>query len=90
MATQPIPATTRPSAVGPTSRPVQLSIGGAPTSPDLTLIPGLIIERIDLLRDADDEVQQPLPLEPVPTLVTAALALALIKHLLGRTVLPWL
>ncbi len=26
------------------------------------------------LRDADDEVQQPLPLEPVPTLVTAALA----------------
>lgn len=26
------------------------------------------------LRDADDEIQQPLPLEPVPTLVTAALA----------------
>jgi hypothetical protein len=26
------------------------------------------------LRDADDEAQQPLPLEPVPTLVTAALA----------------
>jgi hypothetical protein len=31
-------------------------------------------EAYSRLRDADDEAQQPLPLEPVPTLVTAALA----------------
>jgi iron complex outermembrane receptor protein len=31
-------------------------IGGAPTSPDLTLIPGLIIERIDLLLDGASSI----------------------------------
>ena len=31
-------------------------IGGAPTSPDLTLVPGLIIERIDLLLDGASSI----------------------------------